>query len=114
PLRDEDGVIAGWRERIARLPEPLARTMAEHHLALFPYWRAHRQLAARDARLFELQSLLDGAFRLVGALSAVNGLYFTTFQFKRTRAHVAALAHAPHHLARPLESLFPLDADAAP
>jgi hypothetical protein len=104
-IRD-DGLIAAWRERIREMPDALARSMASHHLKVFPYWAAHKQLAKRDARLFEVQSLLDGAFHVVGALSAANGLYFTTFQFKRMRVHIAAMEHKPPQLAERLEALF--------
>jgi hypothetical protein len=104
-IRD-DGLIAGWQARVSQFPEVLARSMAQHHLGIFPLWVAQRQLAERDADLFEIQSLLDGAFHVVGALSAVNGLYFTTFQFKRMRAHISAMHEAPPRLADRLEALF--------
>lgn len=104
-IRD-DGLIAGWQARVREFPEALARSMAIHHLEIFPLWLVQRQLAERDADLFEIQSLLDGAFHIVGALSAVNGLYFTTFQFKRMRAHISAMHKAPGRLADRLEALF--------
>jgi hypothetical protein len=107
PLRD-DGLIAGWQARVRDFPEPLARAMVTHHLRVFAYWAAYPQLAHRDATLFDIQSLLDGAFHVMGALSAVNSLYFTTFQFKRMRAHMAGMRSAPPRLADRLESLFTL------
>jgi hypothetical protein len=105
PLRD-DGLIARWHERVREFPEPLARSMAKHHLGVFPFWAVSRQLAQRDARLFEVQSLLDGAFHILGALSAVNSLYFTTFQLKRMRSHISGMPKAPPDLADRLEALF--------
>ena len=112
PMRG-DGLLAGWRARVSVFPDVLARSMAKHHLRVFPYWLAARRLARRDARLFELQSLLDGAFHVVGALSAANGLYFTTFQFKRMRAYIAGVTNAPTNLADRLESLFTPPSEAA-
>jgi hypothetical protein len=56
-----------------------------------------------------VQSLLDGAFHVVGALSAANRSYFTSFQFKRMRQHLVGFQVAPPHLAERLESLFVLD-----
>ncbi|HEV2036705.1 MAG TPA: hypothetical protein VGU71_21345 [Candidatus Dormibacteraeota bacterium] len=105
PLRD-DGLIAGWQQGVREFPEALARSMAQHHLRLFPYWASRRQLAERDAVLFEVQSLLDGAFYILGALSAVNSLYFTTFQLKRMRSHISGMQTAPPLLADRLEALF--------
>jgi hypothetical protein len=112
PLRD-DGVIAAWRARLADFPDALAEAMAEHHLRVYPYWALWDHVAHRDARLWEVQSLLDGAFHVVGALSAANRRYFTSFQFKRMREHLAGLEVAPPDLADRLESLFALDRPAA-
>jgi hypothetical protein len=111
-LRD-DGLIADWRSRLAAFPDALAEAMAAHHLAIFPYWSLWDHVAHRDAALWEVQSLLDGAFHVVGALSAANRRYFTSFQFKRMRAHLAGIEAAPERLAERLESLFVLDRPAA-
>jgi hypothetical protein len=92
----------------------LAEAMAAHHLRIFPYWLAREHIAHRDARLWEVQSLVEGALHVVGALSAANRRYFTDFQFKRMRQHVAGFQVAPPDLAERLESLFVLDhSDAA-
>lgn len=109
----DSGLIAAWRARLQQFPDALAEAMAEHHLRIFPYWSLWRHFADRDARLWEVQSLLDGAFHVVGALSAVNRTYFTSFQFKRMREHLAAFEVSPPHLAERLESLFALDRQAA-
>ncbi len=111
-LRDS-GLIAAWRARLAEFPDALAEAMAEHHLRIFPYWSLWEHIAHRDARLWEVQSLLDGAFHVVGALSAINRRYFTSFQFKRMRQHVAGFETAPPRLAERLESLFTLDRPVA-
>lgn len=102
-------LVARWRERAAAYPDALARAMVEKNLAVFPYWREHEHLTARDARLFQVQSLLDGAFKVIGVLSGLNRVYFTTFQFKRMREHVAAFEAAPPRLPERLEALFELD-----
>lgn len=104
-LRD-GGLIGPWRARLAAFPDVLAEAMAEHHLRIFPYWSLWKHMASRDARLWEVQSLLDGAFHVVGALSAANRRYFTSFQFKRMREHLAGLEVVPPRLAERLESLF--------
>jgi hypothetical protein len=87
--------------------------MVERHLQIYPYWAVHEQIAARDARLFEVQSLLDGAFNVLAVLLGLNRIYFTNFQFKGMRQHVAAFEAAPSRLAERLESLFKLDRAAA-
>jgi hypothetical protein len=112
PLHGEE-IIARCRDRVVLYPGPLARAIVDKHLRVFPYWSVPEYLAARDARLFEMQSLLDGAFNVLALLSGLNRVYFTPFQFKRMRAHVAALEVAPPRLADRLESLFELDRSAA-
>jgi hypothetical protein len=109
----DDGLIAGWRVRLAEFPDALTEAMATCHLRIFPCWSVWERIASRDARLWEVQSLLDGAFHVVGALSAANRRYFTSFQFKWMRQHLASLEAAPPHLAERLESLFSLDRASA-
>lgn len=96
PLHGEE-LVRDWQARAA-YPEPLRRREVERNLGIFPIWLADEHLAARDAELFRRQMLLEGAFRVVGILSAVNRLYFTTFQFKRAGAHAARMALKPDRL----------------
>ncbi len=95
-------VVRDWQIRAA-YPEELRRRAVEANLGLFPIWVLDEHLAARDAELFRRQMLLDGAFRVLAILSAINRLYFCDFQFKRARAHVAHMAVKPQHLAESLD-----------
>lgn len=101
PLHGED-MVCGWQER-ARYPESLRRREVEANLGFFPIWKLDGHLAVRDAELFRRQMLLDGAVRVLAVLSAVNRLYFTTFQFKRARAHVERMALRPDRLVERLD-----------
>ncbi len=102
-------LVRRWQER-ARYPEQLRRREVEANLGFFAIWARDQHLAARDAELFRRQMLLDGAFRVVAVLSAVNRLYFTTFQFKRAGEHAARMAARPERLAERLDRV----ANAAP
>ena len=95
-------IIDGWRARAA-YPESLRRREVEANLGVFPIWAVDEQLASRDAELFRRQMLVEGAFRLLAVLSAVNGLYFTTFQFKRAGAHIEHMRVKPQRLAERLD-----------
>ena len=95
-------LIATWKRRAA-YPESLRRREVERNLGFFPIWRIDDHLAARDAKLFRRQMLLDGAFRVVSVLSALNRVYFSTFQFKRAGTHIEQLALKPDHLAERLD-----------
>jgi hypothetical protein len=108
PLHGPD-LIRDWQER-ARYPESLRGREVEANLGFFPVWKLDDHLAARDAELFRRQMLLDGAFRVVAVLSAVNRLYFTTFQFKRAGDHVRRMSKKPPRLAERLDRV----ANAAP
>ncbi|MGH7764031.1 MAG: hypothetical protein ACREOM_06410 [Candidatus Dormibacteraceae bacterium] len=96
PLHGEQ-LVRKWQES-ARYPDSLRRREVEANLGFFPIWAIDDHLAARDAELFRRQMLLDGAFRVVAILSAVNRLYFTTFQFKRARAHAELMSIKPERL----------------
>lgn len=108
PLYGDD-LIREWKSR-ARYPESLRRREVEANLGWFPIWAIDGHLAERDAELFRRQMLLDGAFRVVAILSAVNRLYFTTFQFKRASAHFDGMKVKPANLAARIDKV----ANAAP
>jgi len=97
-----DELILSWQRRAA-YPESLRRREVEANLGFFPIWKLDDHLAARDAELFRRQMLLDGAFRVVAVLSAVNRLYFSTFQFKRAEEHVERMAIRPSRLTERLD-----------
>jgi predicted nucleotidyltransferase len=101
PLRGDE-LIRQWQSR-ARYPETLRRREVEANLGWFPIWALDQHLASRDAELFRRQMLLEGAFKVVAVLSAVNRLYFTTFQFKRAGAHVDQMKVKPDRLAERLD-----------
>ncbi|HSS60721.1 MAG TPA: hypothetical protein VLK30_04600 [Candidatus Limnocylindrales bacterium] len=103
------GVVRAWQARAA-YPESLRRKEVEANLGWFPIWAIDAHLAARDAELFRRQMLLDGAFKVVAVLSAVNRLYFTEFQFKRAHEHASRMRIKPDRLADRLDLL----ANAAP
>ncbi|MDQ6899141.1 MAG: nucleotidyltransferase domain-containing protein [Candidatus Dormibacteraeota bacterium] len=101
PLHGET-LVRDWQVRAA-YPEALRRRQLEANLWFFPIWDLDDHLAARDAELYRRQMLLDGAFRVLAVLSAVNRLYFSTFQFKRARPHIERMAVRPDQLADRLD-----------
>lgn len=103
PLHGE-ALIREWQER-ARYPESLRRREVEANLGWFPIWTADGHLSARDAELFRRQMLLEGAFRVLAVLSAVNRLYFTSFQFKRSAEHAEQMKSKPEGLAERLDQV---------
>jgi predicted nucleotidyltransferase len=97
-----DQLIRRWQAR-ASYPDALRRREVAANLGWFPIWAIDAHLAARDAELFRRQMLLEGAFRVLAVLSAVNRLYFTTFQVKRAGAHIDRMTVKPERLAERLD-----------
>ena len=106
-------LVARWKARVERYPEPLRRKMVQRYWSFFPLWYGSAAMEKRDAELWRLDVLMEAAFNLLGVLAGLNRLYFTRFQFKRTRAFVASMKIAPERLADRLESLFRLDPESA-
>ncbi len=112
PLYGQE-LIDRWRARVMHYPEPLRRTMVRRYWSFFPLWYGSAAMAKRDAELWRLDILLETAFNLLGVLAGLNRMYFTRFQFKRTRTFVASMKIAPVRLAERLESLFRLPPESA-
>jgi len=107
-----DDLIAKWKRRAA-YPESLRRREVQRNLGFFPIWKIDDHLAARDAELFRRQMLLDGAYRVVSVLSALNRVYFSTFQFKRTGAHFEQMALKPERVSERLDRVANAEPSAA-
>ena len=105
PLYGEK-LIQQWQASVANYPDGLAQAMVEEYLQFFPLWGYQKQLARRDATLFYYQILLESAQNLLGVLSGLNRLYYSTFQFKRMGLFIEEMAIAPTNLKSRLESLF--------
>jgi Nucleotidyltransferase domain len=100
-------VIGRWRAAAAYTDE-LQRAVVARHWKVVPLWRLTDHVAARDAALWRQQILVDAAYDLLAVLAAANRVWFSSFQFKRTRRLTGQLAVAPPDLADRLESLFTL------
>lgn len=70
-------------------------------------------MQARDATLWHYQILTESAYNLVAILAGLNRLYFTTFQFKKTRRFLDQMQLKPENFDTRLQELFHLDSAAA-
>ncbi|MBE9158896.1 hypothetical protein IQ265_18945 [Nodosilinea sp. LEGE 06152] len=105
PLYGE-ALIHRWKDNIATYPNQLAQAVIEHHLKFFALWGVQDKLSRRDATLWYYQILVESAQNILGVLSGLNHLYFSTFQFKRMGIFIEQMAIAPPNLAARLEGLF--------
>jgi hypothetical protein len=112
PLYGET-LIQQWKARIANYPDGLAQTMVEHYLKFFPIWGMQEKLARRDTTLWYYQILVESAQNLLGVLSGLNRLYYSTVQFKRMSRFIEQMKIAPENLASRLEGLFHNEAHVA-
>ncbi len=112
PLYGET-LIQQWKARVTNYPDALAQAMVEQYLQFFPLWGSQKHLAERDATLFYYQILVESAQNLLGVLSGLNRLYYSTFQFKRMGYFIEQMSIAPTNLTSRLESLFSAEPDVA-
>lgn len=98
--------IARWKAQAAHFPAELGVKMVEHYLKFTPLWGLEAQFATRDAPIWYYQALSEAAFNLVGVLAGLNGVYFTTFQFKRVERFLTGLRLTPANLYVRLTGLF--------
>lgn len=99
-------LIEGWKAKVANYPDGLAQRMVEHYLKFMPIWGMQPKLAGRDTTLWYYQILVESAQNLLGVLSGLNRLYYSTFQFKRMSRFVEKMKIAPDNLALRIEGLF--------
>ena len=107
PLYGEP-LIEQWQARVRAYPEAFRREMIRRHWDFFPLWYYDEPMAQRDAELWRLDVLLEGAFNLLGVLAGLNRLYFARFELKRMRDYVAKMELRPPSLADRVEALFRL------
>jgi hypothetical protein len=101
--------LRALQQRLAVFPPALGRAMADHFMSRVTPWRAMSQLLHRDAELWCRELQVAACYKLIGALAGLNGVYFTTFQFKRMTRFAAKLEQAPADFAMRIERLLCAD-----
>jgi hypothetical protein len=107
-----ENLIEQWRERSAYTDE-LRRATIEKRWKFFPWWYFQERLRTRDATAWRHEVLAQSVYGIVGVLAALNGIYFSSFEFKRASRFVSRFEVAPPDLAARLEALFSSDERAA-
>lgn len=99
-------IFADWKKRIAQYPDALAEASVKKYLNFTPLWGITDALKNRDGVIWRHQILVETAHNLIGVLAALNRLYFTPFQFKRTTRFCDRMTVAPPDLAARINALF--------
>ena len=105
-------LIDDWRQKAAYTPE-LQRAVIEKRWKFFPWWYFQERLGTRDTTVWRYDVLVQSAYSIVGALAALNRVYFSTFEFKRASGFLSRLEVAPPTLAARLDALFESDEAAS-
>ena len=71
------------------------------------------KFSRRDTTLWYYQILVESAQNLLGVLSGLNHLYYSTFQFKRMSKFIEQMEIVPENLAERLEKLFDQESSLA-
>ena len=112
PLYGET-LIQKWKINAANYPDGLAQAMVEHYLKFFAIWGMQEKLAKRDTTLWYYQILVESTQNVLGVLSGLNRLYYSTFQFKRMSRFIEQMEVMPENLGDRLENLFHHEAHIA-
>lgn len=75
PLHGE-GIVAGWKKRLAEFPVGLARKMVETHVRVSPFWVASEMCAARNERIWFPELALDYVRHILWVLCGLNRRYY--------------------------------------
>ena len=110
PIHGHD-FLSHWQDRARGYPDGLKTAMVRHYLQIRPIWYVSDRLSGRDATIFLQQMRIDAALSILGILAGLNGVYFSTSQFKRMGKFVERLSVAPRDLADRLEWAFEADPD---
>jgi predicted nucleotidyltransferase len=99
-------LIRQWQAKLAAYPEALAEAMVKHYMSFFPLWYLTDHIAARDATVWRYQILTEIAQNLLGVLSGLNHMYYSSFQFKRMHYFVAQMTKTPADFSARVDALF--------
>jgi hypothetical protein len=94
---------------VATPTEEMQRALIEKRWSFFPWWYFQDRLRARDTTIWRYDVLVHSVYNIVGILAALDGLYFSTFEFKRASRLLARLEIAPENLPARLYALFEAD-----
>lgn len=101
-------LVEQWRQQAAMTDE-LQRALIEKRWVFFPWWYFQERLRARDTTAWRYDVLVQSVYSLVGVLAALNGFYFSTFEFKRASRLLSRFHTAPPNLPARLDALFEAD-----
>lgn len=104
PLLGDD-VLLAWRRRLEPYPEALREAMFDAHMPKSAIWRTWPRIENRDAALWVRKECVEAGYLALGLLAAINGVWHSDFQFKRTDRFCASLKLKPAGLESLLDDL---------
>jgi Nucleotidyltransferase domain len=100
-------LIERWRA-LAEYRTELRQATIQKRWKFFPWWYFQERLRGRDTTVWRYDVLVQSVYSIVGTLAALNGIYFSIFEFKRAGRLLSRLEVAPPNLDRRIDALFKL------
>ena len=108
-----DEIVQQYKLRAANYPDALCKAMIKRFLNFQPLWAIENRMSTRDAELWRMQALVEGAYNLLGVLAGLNRLYYSSFQFKRMSSFIEQMNLKPSNLESRLIQMIRGEATAA-
>lgn len=90
--------IGELKSQIRHYPESLGLAMIMEHMRIFPIWAYWDALKSRDGEIWLMATIVESVQSLLGILSGMNRVYYTSFQLKHTSDLLAQFQMAPRSL----------------
>jgi hypothetical protein len=88
-------LIEGWKEQFRGYPENYRGATLEKYLAQRDFAELYAKIANRNAEIWTRRELIERVYDTFAALGALNRVWFSAFQLKRSDAWCAKLEWAP-------------------
>lgn len=105
------GLVEGWQEQFRGYPESYRAATLEKYLAQRDFSELYGKIANRNAEIWTRRELVERVYDTFAALGALNRVWFSEFQLKRSDTWCAKLDWAPPALAERSQAIAeePLD-----
>ena len=104
-------LIEGWKEQFRGYPETYRAATLEKYLIQRDFAELYGKIANRNSEIWTRRELIERVYDTFAALGALNRIWFSEFQLKRSDAWCAKLEWAPPALAERARAIAeePLD-----
>ncbi|MEQ1823219.1 MAG: hypothetical protein ABL949_11960 [Fimbriimonadaceae bacterium] len=106
-------LINGWREQFKHYPESYRVEAMKKFLKLRPLDDLIPKIVGRNAEIWIRRDLMERVYQMCAALGALNHIWFSEFQFKRSDSWCAKLTICPPDFGARCKSVATLELERA-